>query len=194
MSRFPTRSRDWRLMGRTARLVLTVPGYAVLGVVTSALALTVFAVSQNFPIFRNLVVGGSLPLENRVRILLELYPFVGGNFPPGGAAALVLVAVLTGVNVAMVVYHFREHRVELREGGGSFVAVVLGTIGAGCAACGSAVLVSILSLVGVTGGVTVLPFDGAVFLVLAAVVIVLSIHWLARGMRGGEINGCPVDL
>jgi hypothetical protein len=181
-------------MGRTARLVLSVPGYAVLGVLTGVLALTVFVVSQNLPLFLDLVVGGSLPLENRLRILLELYPFVGGNFAPGAGLALVLVAALTGVNVTMVVYHFREHGVEVREGSGSLLAVVLGTLGAGCAACGSAVLVSLLSLVGVTGGVTVLPFDGAGFLVLAAVVILLSIHWLARGMRGGEINGCPVDL
>jgi len=25
-------------------------------------------------------------------------------------------------------------------------------------------------------------------------VLTLSIYWLAEGMRGGEINGCPVDI
>jgi hypothetical protein len=29
--------------------------------------------------------------------------------------------------------------------------------------------------------------------VLAALSLLLSMFWLADGMRGGEINGCPID-
>jgi hypothetical protein len=29
---------------------------------------------------------------------------------------------------------------------------------------------------------------------LAAIALLLSIYWLAEGMRGGMIRGCPVDL
>lgn len=39
-----------------------------------------------------------------------------------------------------------------------------------------------------------LPFDGFEFVTLAAAVLLLSVFWLADGMRGGEIRGCPVDL
>ncbi len=39
-----------------------------------------------------------------------------------------------------------------------------------------------------------LPLDGLEFAFLALVVITLSLHWLADGMRGGMVNGCPVDL
>src|SRR6056297_2247168 len=89
--RLPTRPRDWRLMGRTARLVLTLPTYAAVAALASALSLTAFVVSLNVPIFMDLVVGGSLPLENRVAILAELFPFVGTNFT--AAQGLLLVAV-----------------------------------------------------------------------------------------------------
>jgi hypothetical protein len=51
----------------------------------------------------------------------------------------------------------------------------------------------VLSLVGATGLLTLLPFEGQAFTVLAAAVLVLSMYWLADGMRGGEIRGCPVD-
>ncbi len=192
--RLPTRRRDWRLMARTARLVVTVPTYAVLAVLASALALTGFVVSLNPRLVGDVVIGGSLPVENRLVILIELFPFVGSSFEPVQGALLVVVAGLTGVDVAMAVYHFREHGISLQEGSTSLAGIVLGTLGAGCAACGSAVLVGLLSLVGVSGSLLVLPLDGLEFALLALVVLTLSIYWLADGMRGGQVNGCPVEL
>jgi len=192
--RLPTRRRDWQLMGRTARLVLTVPAYAIVAVLASVLSMTAFVVSLNVPVFLDLVVGGSLPLSSRLTILGELYPFVGANFTATQGLLLVAVALLTGVDIAMATYHFREHGLDRKQGGAGAAGVVLGTLGAGCAACGSAVLVGLLSLLGVTGGLLFLPLEGLEFALGAVVVLTLSIYWLADGMRGGEINGCPVDI
>ena len=163
----PTRRADWRLMGRTARLVLGGPGYALTG---------------------------ALPPAARVELLVSQFPFVGPAFPPLQGSLLVAVAVLTGVDVTMATYHFREHGVSVREGGSSAAGVFLGTLGAGCAACGSAVLAGLLSLVGGSGLLLLLPLDGLEFALGASVVLLLSVYWLADGMRGGEIRGCPVDL
>lgn len=192
--RLPTGTDDWRLMARTARLVLSVPAYALLAVVAGVAALTLFVVSLNVPLVSDLVVGGSLPLSGRLTILAELYPFVGSSFGAGQGTLLLLVAALTGLNVSMAVYHFREHGVSLQQGGTSALGVLFGTLGAGCAACGSAVLLGLLSLVGVSTSLLFLPLDGLEFALLALVVITLSIYWLADGMRGGMIGGCPVDL
>ena len=191
--RLPTRGPDWRLMGRTVKLVLTLPTYAAVAAVAAVVALTGFVVSLNVPLVLGLVVGGSLPLDSRLLILAELYPFVGTNFSATQGALLVAVATLTGVDVAMATYHFREHGLDLQQGGAGAAGVVLGTLGAGCAACGSAVLLGLLSLVGVSTSLLVLPLDGLEFALGALVVLTLSIYWLADGMRGGEINGCPVD-
>lgn len=191
--RLPTGRDDWRLIGRTARLVLSVPSYGGFGLAAAVAALTLFVGSLNVPLVADLVVGGTLPLAGRLRILLELYPFVGTSFGPVQGVLLLLVAALTGVNVAVAVYHFREHGVRLRSGGTSAAGVLLGTLGAGCAACGSAVLLGLLGLFGVSTSLLLLPLDGLEFAVLALVVITLSLYWLADGMRGGEIAGCPVD-
>jgi hypothetical protein len=177
-------------MGRTARLVLGSPVYALVGVVSGALALTLFVVSQNLPVVFDVVLGGSFPLATRLQVFLGLF----ASFEPLTFLILVLVGVLSGVDIAMVVYHLREHRVGVAEGGGSVLAVVLGTLGAGCAACGSAVLAGLLALVGAGGALTLLPLDGLEFALLALVALVLSVYWLADGMRGGEIRGCPVEL
>jgi hypothetical protein len=176
-------------MGRTARLVLGGPAYAVVAVVAAAVALTGFVLSQNLP-FTADALAGRVPAG----VLLELYPFVGTSYGPVTGSVLLLVAVLVGVDIALVAYHVREHRLSAEGGGGSLLGVVLGTLGAGCAACGSAVIAGLLSLFGAAGLVTLLPLDGLEFALLALVTLLLSIHWVADGMRGGEIRGCPVDL
>jgi hypothetical protein len=194
LPRIPTRARDWRLMGRTARLVLTIPTYAAVGLVAALVGLTLFVATQNLQVLLDLVVGGPLPLADRVTVLLGLYPFLGTIYGPVTGVLLLALAVLIGVDVAMVVYHLREHGLSAREGSSGAVGLVLGTLGAGCAACGTAILAGLLSLVGATGLVTLLPLEGQEFSVLAIVVVVLSIYWIADGMRGGEINGCPIDV
>jgi hypothetical protein len=191
--RIPTGADDWRLMARTTRLVLSIPVYAVLASVVAVVALTLFVGSQNVTLVGDLVVGGTLPLDSRLTILFELYPFVGTDYTLANGSLLVLASVLIGVNVAMATYHFREHGIGLQEGSGSIAGVLLATLGAGCAACGSAVLVGLLSLVGATVSLTVLPLHGLEFVLLALGAVLLSIYWLADGMRGGTVAGCPVD-
>jgi hypothetical protein len=191
--RLPTRRSDWQLLARTVRLVLTIPTYAVVAVIAAFLALSVFVFSQNISLV-SFALTGPLQPDARLTILVERYPFVGTDFGTPTSVMLVAVSALTGVDIAVVVYHVREHGLSLEQGGGSAVGVTLGVLGAGCAACGSAILVGVLSLVGATGLLTALPLEGLEFSVLAAVVLVLSLYWLADGMRGGEINGCPVDI
>jgi hypothetical protein len=190
----PTAGDDWRLMVHTARLVVSAPAYAAVAALAAALSLSLFVLSLNVRFVLDVVVGGTLPLGTRAAILAELYPFVGASFAPVQGALLLVVAAMTGVNVAMAAYHFLEHGVSIREGSTSALGVLLGTLGAGCAACGSAVLVGLLSVLGVQASLLFLPLEGLEFALLAVVVLLLSVYWLAEGMRGGEINGCPVDL
>ncbi|MDS0220645.1 hypothetical protein NDI54_04680 [Haloarcula sp. S1AR25-5A] len=192
--RLPTTRGDWRLMGRTVWLVLTLPVYAAVAAVAAIVSLTLFVVSLNVPLVLDLVIGGSLPLASRLHVLAELYPFIGTSFNPAQGLLLVVVAVLTGVDIGLVTYHFRKHGLDLQQGGAGVAGVILGTLGAGCAACGSAVLLGLLSLLGVSTSLLFLPLDGLEFALFALVVLTLSIYWLAEGMRGGEINGCPVDI
>ena len=192
--RLPTTRADVRLVVRTARLVLALPPYALFAALVSVVTLSAFVLSQNLTLVGDVVVGGGLPLASRLRIAVELYPFVGTSYSGLSGGALVVVSVLTGVNLSMVAYHVREHGLSPEGSGGSLAGVVLGALGAGCAACGSAVLAGVLSLVGASGLALLLPLDGAEFALLAAGALALSMYWLAEGMRGGQIGGCPVDI
>lgn len=191
--RLPTTTDDWRLVARTVRLVNTTPTYAVLSVVAGFIGLNIFVVSQNLNLFFSVVVSGNLPLASRLGVVIGLYPIIGTAFTLVESIFLLGVASLFGINLSMLTYQFREHGVSAREGSGSVAGMVLGVLGAGCAACGTAILAGILSLVGAAGVATLLPLEGMEFLLLAFVLLVLSVYWLADGMRGGEIQGCPVE-
>ena len=192
--RLPTGIDDFRLIVRTVRLVVAIPAYAVLTVLASVVGLSLFVLSQNVNLVRNVVLNGALPLDARLTVLVNLYPFVGTAFRPLVGVLLVVAGALTGVNFAMLTYHLKRERVSLKSGSGSVFGMVLGTLGAGCAACGSALIAGVFSLFGATGALTLLPLEGAEFTLLALVLLVFSIYWLADGMRGGEIAGCPVDV
>lgn len=190
----PTRARDWKVMGRVVRLVLSMPQYTMFAVIYGLLGLSVFVFARNVTILQRVIVFGTLPLESRFHVLIQMYPGIGSAYTVTQTVMLVATAALVGINLSMVTYHFREHGVSLREGSGGVSGVVLGILGGGCAACGSAVFAGLLSMVGAAGVLTILPLDGLEFALLALAILMLSIYWLAEGMRGGEIAGCPVEF
>ena len=192
--RLPTSRDDLRLVARTLRLVLSIPLYAAFAVTAAWVSLTLFVLSQNLALVSDFVVGGSLPLSDRLVLVIEQYPFVGTNYSALDGAALVAVTLFIGANLALVTYHVREHELSASGSGGSVAGVVLGTLGAGCAACGSALLIGVLSVFGASGLILLLPFDGLELSMLAVGALLLSSYWLADGMRGGRVNGCPVDI
>lgn len=182
--RLPTRRRDWALTGRVVGTVLRRPAYGILAGVTALLALAGFVVAGNATVVLDLVVGGDLPVVDRLRLLARLAPF-GGGVGPAGRVAVVAVAALLGVDVALLASHAREHDLSLRAGAGGSAGVLLATLGAGCGLCGASLLAGLLAMAGVAGGLVLLPFHGLEVLAVAAALVVLSIHWLAAGMHGG---------
>ena len=190
----PTRRRDWWLMGRTVRLVLSLPKYTVLAVSYALLALSVFVFTRNLDILQQVILFGEITITARLQIFAEMFPGIGSAYTTEQTILLVTTAALVGVNLALTTYHLLEHRVSLRGGSGSVGGVVLGTLGAGCASCGSALLVGVLLLFGASGVLVALPLDGLEFALLALVLLVLSIYWTAEGLRGGAIRGCPIDI
>lgn len=190
--RLPTGVADWRLMGRTARLVLSLPAYAALAAAYASLALTLFVFSRNLSVLWRVVLFGDLPLDARAGVFLAMYPGLGSAYTLAATVVLLGTAALVGVDLSMVTYHVREHGAALRDGSGGAAGAVLGTLGAGCASCGSAVLAGLLSAVGATGLLAALPLDGLEFAVPAVGALLLSVFWVADGMRGGDVAGCPV--
>lgn len=190
----PTRRDDLRLVGRTVRHVLSGPLYAVLALVASFVTLLTIVVAQNVSLVRDLVVFGPLPLDARAEILLFMLPFVGRGTDALTGTGMIVTSLLVGVNLSMLGYHLNEQGLSLVHSSGSVTGVVLGTMGAGCAACGAAISSAILGLFGAAGIIAYLPFEGLEFLLTAIVFVPLSTFWLVKGIEYGEDEACPVDV
>ncbi len=188
----PRGREDVRLVGRTVGAVLSGPAYAVLALVASVVSLLGIVVAQNMSLFTDVVLFGPLPIEARFEILYYMLPFVSGGTDPVTGTGMVVTSLLVGVNVAMLAYHLNTQGLSVVHSTGSITGVVLGTMGAGCAACGAAIASAVLGLFGAAGIMTVLPLGGLEFLLGAIVFVPLSTFWLVQGIQYGD--ACPVDL
>lgn len=89
--------------------------------------------------------------EGQIPFLVGLYPVVGIGYTAVRGTVIVATAVLVGVNLAVATYPFGEYGLSVGQASGSLGGIVLGLFGAGCAACGSALLAGLLSLAGASG-------------------------------------------
>jgi hypothetical protein len=143
---------------------------------------------QNSELFVRVVVLGQLSIQNRVTVLLAMYPFLGTSFTLSTALLITVISLLIGIDVALITFHFREQGISSRTGTSGTVGTVgalLGALGAGCVVCGTSLLTGLLSLIGVSGGILILPFEGLEFAIVAVVFVVLSIFWVSKGMDSG---------
>jgi hypothetical protein len=92
------------------------------------------------------------------------------------------VLLLFGANFGMLGLMLQV-RAQFRDQGGSLLGIVLGSFGAGCPSCGA----FLLSLVGVSAGVSALPFAG-LELWLGAGVIMGFTFW--RSVRSLQTKVC----
>ena len=169
--------------------------YILIAVVV-ALVVFVFATwLPNLGLIWKITVSPSVPLLDKARILASLVGSIQTNFTVFAALYTIAIAVLFGVNAAMVTYYVKLRKRVSRQTGQASVAAGLGGLasgffGIGCAACGTFVLGPILSLVGATGLIALLPFDGQEFGVFGVTILGFSIFLVAKKIR--EPLVCPV--
>lgn len=138
-----------------------------------------------------------LPLFDKANILLALIGSIGTNFTVFSALCAVAIAVLFGLNVAVMTYGFRQRRVMATKSGQGVAATSLGGLmsglfGIGCAACGTLLLSPALAFLGIGTLVTLLPFGGEDFGALGVGLLSLSLIISAR--RIGQPMVCQVTL
>lgn len=165
-----------------------------------AVAFVVFVLATwlpNLGLVWKITVSPSVPLLDKVNVLAGLVGSIRTNFTALSAVYTIAVAVLFGMNTAMVTYYIKLwRRLSKQMGGAAAVAgvggVVSGFLGIGCAACGTFVLGPILSFVGATGLIALLPFDGQEFGLLGVGMLGFSIFLAAKKIN--EPLVCPADI
>jgi hypothetical protein len=151
-----------------------------------ALGAFLFAVwLPNFALICSVFGEGNVPFATKARLLVSLAGSIGTNFTMFSASYTVLSAILLGIYVAMVAHYLRRQRTAIRgAGNGIFAAGFLGAgsavLGIGCAACGSFLLTGILSTVGASGALVLLPLGGGEFGVAAVLLLLVSVALVVK--------------
>lgn len=133
-------------------------------------------------------VFGSHSLSYRWNLLIALLAGMWTAMSKLSLILLVVVAILTGTNLTLVVQQLRSIRASGKTSfmvGGSSL---LGIVGSGCASCG----LPILALLGLSGAIFYLPFQGLGLSVLAIILLSVSLHSLIKQKAKHVV--CAVDI
>lgn len=169
------------------------PLYVLLALITSA-AVFAFAVwFPNLPLIVEIMGHSGVPLSRKLYLPISLLGSIVTNFTLLSAAYTIIIAVLFGINLAMIVYFLRRRVDEVKQAGMAtgLLGITSGVVGMGCAACGSFLLTSILSLVGASGILAFLPLAGGEFGILGVILLGVSLHITAKQIQNPAV--CKIN-
>ena len=176
------------------RKVFSRPSYVLLSLVTSV-AVFAFAVwLPNTALIVRIMAHPGISLSRKIGLPLSLLGSIATNFTPLSAVYTIAIAVLFGINAAMLAYFLKHRIAEVQQGGVAtgFFGIASGVIGMGCAACGSFLLTSILSLFGASGILAFLPLEGGEFGLLGVALLGASLVMTARQIQNPAV--CKILL
>lgn len=142
--------------------------YALLATVTSFIVFTGAVWFPNIKLIGEIITTESISFVDTLVFLWSLYGSVTTNFTSISLTYTILISLLFGVQVMLLTHYVS--RVKVKDtvkigkiGATSLGGLIAGTFGIGCAACGTFILTSTLTLFGATGVLAYLPFGGEEF-------------------------------
>jgi hypothetical protein len=169
------------MITRALTKVFSHPAYIALALIAGTSVLLFALWFPNLGLIASVVASPDASLVEKVLLPITLLGSIATNFSFFSASYTVAVSLLFGVYVALMVYFLRR-RIKAASGGTvtGTLGILSGVIGIGCAACGSIAASTILSLIGVSGVVALLPLGGSEFGIIGIILFLLAIRTLAK--------------
>lgn len=151
----------------------------------SALALGAFLFAvwlPNIGLITDVFSTSTAPLAAKFKVAASLLLGIGTNFSLLSAGYTIAIAILFGINGAMIARLARRSREGIGKGniiaGGSGISA--GVLGIGCAACGSFLLTAALSSFGAAGAIALLPLRGGEFGLISVPLLMVSLVLISK--------------
>lgn len=156
-------------------------------VLAGALAILAFLLAVWFPnlgLIGELFSSSDAPLATKLNVALSLLGGIGTNFSLLSAGYTIAIAVLFGINTAMIVYLLKQRQAgaagrNIAIGSGGMAS---GVLGIGCAACGSLIAGAGLPFLGAAGALAMLPLNGAEFGILGVALLFASLLLVSKNI------------
>jgi len=140
---------------------------------------------MNFSLIKNTVFEEN-NLSFKLKILFYTAEGIFTSMNAIGIAMLVITAILSGLNIALILQRIsllrKLNRFNFAISGGSF----LGIVSSGCASCG----LPVVSLIGLSGSIVFLPFKGGELPYISISLLLLSLYFLVKNNK--SVKECEV--
>ncbi len=157
--------------------------YARLALLSAVIVFTLALWLPNFSfVMSYLTSSGSV--WQKLQFIWSFYGSIQTNHTFYSATIAILIAALSGINIALLAYYTRRVKTAAkgfkRLHAGSYTGLIIGFLGVGCVACGSVILTAILATIGAGGLLLALPFKGAELGMIALGILIWSNYFLAK--------------
>ncbi|XKT74798.1 MAG: hypothetical protein ACJKTH_01800 [Patescibacteria group bacterium UBA2163] len=157
------------------------PLLALLAIFVAWVVFTIAVWLPNWRLVFQMLSAENIAVADKVGVLLSLYGSIGTNFTALSASYTVAIALLFGVNVALLYHYIKTRKGSMSNNAAMSVGgFVSGIFGVGCAACGTFILSSILGLVGGAGVIAFLPLGGEEFGLLGVALLGYSVYSISK--------------
>ena len=163
--------------------------YTLLALITSGVVFGFAVWFPNVSLIVEIMEHPGISFSQKFSIPISLLGSITTNFTIFSASYTVATAILFGVNLAMVMYFLKRKISEAKQIGinTGLMGIASGVLGMGCAACGSFLLTSSLSFIGVSGILAFLPLAGAEFGILGVILLSISIYLTAKQIQNPAV-------
>lgn len=160
-------------------------GYVLSGIVVTLILFFGGIWAAPFPLVSRICLDSSIPLSERWTLSVNLLSSSFSDVPSADMMYLATIAILIGINTALVLAYVRMRRDKMRASGvaSGVLGTLAGLLGLGCAACGTFVLSPLLVTIGAGGLLTLLPFGGEELKYIGIILLLLSAYLLARDVN-----------
>jgi hypothetical protein len=128
---------------------------------------------MNFRLTRDTIFG-NYPLSYKWNLMIALLEGMTTSMTKFSLFLLFLAGILTGVNLTLVTLRLKAMRgdgkLHFMVGGSSLLAIA----GSGCAVCG----LPVLALLGLSGSLIYLPFQGTEISVIAVILLLMTLYFM----------------
>jgi len=165
------------------------PFYFVISIVVFGVVLFGALLLPNMSLLVNVAFNSGISFVDFLKLIFNLLGSIKSNFTIYSAIYTILISILFGLNVSIVTYYIIDYKNKLEKSGvtTSTFGIIIGAFGIGCASCGSLVLTSFLSLLGIGGSLAFLPFGGQEFGFIGVVLLSLSTYLLLKKISKPKI-------
>jgi hypothetical protein len=167
-------------MLKTFLTIFKKPFYLIITLVIFSIVSSIALLLPNIQLI--IEIGKSFGALKAISTSFSLLGSIQTNFTVFSAIYTLLIGLFFGINISLFVFYLKKFK-KMRKSGGmktNTFGLIIGAFGIGCASCGSLVLVSVFSFLGLGGVFALLPFGGEEFAVIGLILLLISTYYLLK--------------